>query len=73
MDYPDWRTPARIERHMKAAHQLRADTVARGLVRIIESARILAARVGDRLRGAQGLVRFDVQRLTGPHSRTPRV
>ena len=72
MERPNLSTSAQLERHMEAARQLRAETVG-GACPHYRKGTDLADRVGNHLRGTQGLVRFDVQRLTGPHSRTPRV
>ena len=42
-------SPAQLERHMKAARKLRAETVAHGLVRILDSASSVVRQAMRRL------------------------
>jgi hypothetical protein len=55
MEHSQSRTLAQLERQMKAARQLRAETVARGSARALEGLSSFVRRMVERFRGAQGL------------------
>ena len=55
MEHSGLREIARLERQMKAARQLRAETMARGLAFALEGLSSVVRRMLDRFRGAQGL------------------
>jgi hypothetical protein len=55
MERAAFRTFAGVERQMKAARQLRAETVSRSSAQAIKALRDLARRMADRIRGTQDL------------------
>jgi hypothetical protein len=70
MEQSPSRTFAQLERQMKAARQLRAETVAWGFAHAFEWLSDASRRMVSR---AQGSVHRERQSWTGIHQRTPRI